>query len=293
MREAKIYNVIFSSHQKREISSHQLFLSRHFRRKDMEHTVTTVTKTAIRQLIASDKTKLFLNPVTDAMAPGYSTVIARPISLSDMKKMRWQSLADFSNDVDRMFSNCEEYNVGEGGKWFREESRRQRVKAKKIIKDCKDNLERGVKARGEDELRKKKASSSAAANDNKKNGNSLFATIPKVPPRSVPAPADQPNSILLASIIVSNPTITNRLLLSIYSILKTKIIEPSMKHATTGKRPNPVLPFECDDGGELIQLIQLLVYAYDSRPMSGGGGRTYWCRAGKEELGFRGEIAGE
>jgi len=41
----------------------------------------------------------------------------------------------------------------------------------------------------------------------------------------------------------------------------------------------------------LIDLIQLLVFAYDSQTMSVGGGQMYWVRGGNEELGLRGEIA--
>ena len=274
------------------------------RQQDMGHTIATVARTAIRQLIKLDKTKLFLNPVTDDVAPGYSSVIAKPISLTDMKKMRWQSLAHFAQDVNRMYTNCEEYNVGEGGKWFREEARRQRASFKPILKEAKDLLEKAAKARGERQkvvvtkkTKRSSGNSSSAANaansvlvdDDSSNCDVETGTIPTIPPRTVTGPPDSPNTILLASIIVSTPAVTNRLLLNIYNTLRTKILEPSMKHETTGKTPPPILPVQSDN--ELQQLLQLLVFAYDSRAMCGGGGRTYWVRGGRSELGLSREIA--
>jgi hypothetical protein len=61
-----------------------------------------------------DTYKLFLEPVTDAIAPGYSKKIKRPMCLNDMKikakNKQYANFAAFVDDVQVMFANCATFN---------------------------------------------------------------------------------------------------------------------------------------------------------------------------------------
>jgi hypothetical protein len=99
--------------------------------------LTTMTKRQLNRIITdgilvmkeADPQQLFLNPVTDAIAPGYSKVIQTPMSISQMEakviKNQYNSVTDWEKDVTLMYFNCDKYNKGEGGAWFRGEARRQ------------------------------------------------------------------------------------------------------------------------------------------------------------------------
>lgn len=62
----------------------------------------------------ADVDKLFLYPVTDAIAPGYSKRIKNPIDLTTIKKkaknQEYTSFDDFAFDVHLLFNNCAAYN---------------------------------------------------------------------------------------------------------------------------------------------------------------------------------------
>ena len=77
----------------------------------------------------ADPQSLFLNPVTDKIAPGYSKVIKKPMCISMMEekvtKSEYSSVEDWEQDVKLMFKNCIDYNRGESGAWFRGEAMRQ------------------------------------------------------------------------------------------------------------------------------------------------------------------------
>eukprot|EP00977_Amphora_coffeiformis_P000852 scaffold184_cov179-Amphora_coffeaeformis.AAC.11 len=77
----------------------------------------------------ADPQSLFLNPVTDKIAPNYSKVIKKPMCISMMEEKvansLYNSVEDWQNDVKLMFNNCINYNRGQSGKWFRDEAQRQ------------------------------------------------------------------------------------------------------------------------------------------------------------------------
>jgi len=89
-----------------------------------------VIQSAIAAMKETDEKLVFLNPVTDAIAPGYSRVISKPMCILTVAQKNnsktYQSLQEFEKDVELMFQNCIKYNVGQDGIWFRGEAKRQR-----------------------------------------------------------------------------------------------------------------------------------------------------------------------
>lgn len=73
----------------------------------------------------ADPQSLFLNPVTDAIAPGYSKVIQKPMCMKQMLTTNYLTIQEWDRDVTLMFRNCIAYNTGNDGQWFRGEARRQ------------------------------------------------------------------------------------------------------------------------------------------------------------------------
>ena len=111
-----------------------------------------VISAAIAALRQSDLQGLFLNPVTDAIAPGYSTLIKDPICLRNMEekaeKGNYQNLPDFEHHVQLMYQNCITYNIGKEGQWFRGEARRQgKVWAKDIMPQARALFKREMTKR--------------------------------------------------------------------------------------------------------------------------------------------------
>ena len=102
-------------------------------------TTNTTERTWIRKIITDvikrikdcDPKNLFLHPVTDQIAPGYSSIIKKPICIRVMESKafmnQYTSLDDFEKDVNLMFDNCMIYNVGNDGKWARDEATKQKV----------------------------------------------------------------------------------------------------------------------------------------------------------------------
>ena len=92
---------------------------------------------AVAAMRQSDPQQLFLNPVSDAIAPGYSRVISRPMCVLIIEKKiddsKYATLDDFNQDVQTMFDNCITYNIGKEGTWFRTEARRQNKVFKGMI----------------------------------------------------------------------------------------------------------------------------------------------------------------
>jgi hypothetical protein len=86
-----------------------------------------IVRSAISAMKEADPQSLFLNPVTDAIAPGYSKVIMEPMCIKQMESKigEYRSLQEWERDVQLMYRNCITYNVGVEGQWFRGEARRQ------------------------------------------------------------------------------------------------------------------------------------------------------------------------
>jgi len=105
--------------------------------KDPKQEHADFVKNLLKQIITealsamkkADPQNLFLNPVTDEIAPGYSNVIKKPMCIKTierkLKASRYNSIGEWENDVQLIFRNCITYNTGNSGQWFRGEARRQ------------------------------------------------------------------------------------------------------------------------------------------------------------------------
>jgi len=93
--------------------------------RQLNHIITA----GIGALKESDPQSLFLNPVTNKIAPGYSKIIKRPMCISVMENKidqnKYKTVDEWESDVKLMFGNCIKYNSGESGQWFRGEAERQ------------------------------------------------------------------------------------------------------------------------------------------------------------------------
>ena len=94
--------------------------------RQLNHIITA----GITALKESDPQNLFLNPVTDKIAPGYSKIIKQPMCILDMEQKiehnDYKDVDGWKREVELMFKNCHDYNKGKAGKWFRGEALRQK-----------------------------------------------------------------------------------------------------------------------------------------------------------------------
>ena len=102
-----------------------------------------IIKSAVSEMKINDPEGLFLNPVTDEIAPGYSRVIKNPMCIRTIEdkavNLRYSKLGQYEIDVQLMFENCCRYNIGREGAWFRGEANRQKKKWRdEIMKKRKD-----------------------------------------------------------------------------------------------------------------------------------------------------------
>jgi hypothetical protein len=176
-----------------------------------------VLKKAIALMKENDPQGLFLNPVTDAIAPGYSSIIKRPMCIrtieEQMMQSSYDSIEDFRDDVSiitcsfcaclilfadltpslstitqtlLMFANCVKYNVGDGGQWFRVEAQRQKQLWKeKIYPEAKSKLNT-EKSKRKTALKKAKANDATSTGSKKRKPPPPLAFAPGMKKATVP-----------------------------------------------------------------------------------------------------------
>lgn len=128
----------------------------------LQRQLNRIITAGLQAMKESDPQSLFLNPVTDEIAPGYSKIIKKPMSISNMESKiennTYTSIEDWSADVKLMFKNCVDYNRGTAGQWFRGEAGRQlKVFKDEILPQAKKLYQIELKKRNpEDEDLKRK-----------------------------------------------------------------------------------------------------------------------------------------
>ena len=99
--------------------------------KSLIRQLNKIITSGLSALKDNDGQSLFLNPVTDAIAPGYSKVIKKPMSIGTMENKiennQYHDIKTWELDVRLMFKNCVDYNRGPAGEWFRIEAKRQQT----------------------------------------------------------------------------------------------------------------------------------------------------------------------
>mmetsp|Transcript_69397 Transcript_69397/g.77617 ORF Transcript_69397/g.77617 Transcript_69397/m.77617 type:complete len:998 (-) Transcript_69397:32-3025(-) len=97
--------------------------------KSLIRQLNQIITSGLSEMKNNDPQTLFLNPVTDAIAPGYSKVIKKPMSIGTMENKvennQYHDINNWNSDVKLMFKNCVDYNSRQAGQWFRNEAKRQ------------------------------------------------------------------------------------------------------------------------------------------------------------------------
>jgi hypothetical protein len=180
----------------------------------------------------ADPQNLFLNPVTDAIAPGYSKVIAKPMCIHTMEEKMddhdYTTLEEWEEDVKLMFHNCITYNRGAAGQWFRGEAHRQnKVFKEEVLPQARRLYQKEValRTKKEDEITRKRklddidgpnAGASAASQVVPlpavyKKAQSKVAAKPTAA-EGAPAAAHTPSMPALASMLLADPFVVRLLL---------------------------------------------------------------------------------
>lgn len=194
-----------------------------------ENTATTDTEASVSKRILpniiqeaifamreSDPQSLFLNPVTDAIAPGYSKVISRPMCMKQMEATKYTTLQEFDADVKLMFQNCINYNVGNAGQWFRGEARRQHsVFNKDIFPPAKKYFESQLQKVKAPELVKRSV------------GDAEMSPLPKVPAKKQKLDPTMPSMQALATMLLADPFVVRLILDRLLRSLRIDIFKGS------------------------------------------------------------------
>ena len=156
----KIQNIIRHIFQPDSVAGEAETPTKKKEAESIEDSLTNATKRQLNRIVTdgisvmkqADPQSLFLNPVTDKIAPNYSKVIKKPMCISMMEekvaRSEYKSVEDWEQDVKLMFKNCIDYNRGESGAWFRGEAMRQ-------IKVFRDEIFPQARKLFKDELLKK------------------------------------------------------------------------------------------------------------------------------------------
>ncbi|KAL3943592.1 MAG: hypothetical protein SGBAC_002336 [Bacillariaceae sp.] len=180
--------------------------------------IITAGVTAMKE---SDPQSLFLNPVTDSIAPGYSKVIKKPMSLTTIQEKidtnTYNSLQDWEVDVKLMFKNCADYNKGPSGKWFRDEAGRQ-------LKVFKQEIFSQAKKLYMVEVQKRTAANDVVKRKREDESPSLAPLKPMSKKRKLSLEENSLSIPTLASMLLSDPFVVRLLLDHVLRSLRVDVL---------------------------------------------------------------------
>ncbi|KAL7440143.1 hypothetical protein ACHAXH_007879, partial [Discostella pseudostelligera] len=245
--------------------------------------IQRVVKKALAAMKANDPQGLFLDPVTDDVAPGYSSIIDTPMCIRTMeqKTMNYKNINEYVDDTMLMFSNCCKYNTGSAGQYFRLEAERQK-------KLWKEEILPAVRSKVKEDLSKRKKTlknkpkpppalafapgKAGSVDGNRKRACTDDTAISNLTAQDVkPLPPwkckrrrteiEIPNMQCLASMLLADPFVVRVLVDTIQKILKADVLKS--KSLPSGR---PLLP----------SIFQLLNIARISTQLCAFNGKQYY-----------------
>jgi Bromodomain len=215
-----------------------------------------VIASGIAAMKLADPQSLFHEPVTDAIAPGYSKVIQKPMCVKQMENTDYITIQDWDRDVQLMFRNCITYNSGNAGQWFRGEARRQN-------KVFKEDIYPQAKKLFEEEYAKIQT---LVDHDKKQKESGVGEILPLEPTSSRKRTKTEkedvylPSMEVLASMLLSDPFVLRLLIDRVLRILRIDVIKGG-----TIPIAHKILP----------SLMQLLNLAQFSKPLCAVRGKMF------------------
>ena len=179
----------------------------------LKRQLNRIITAGINAMKDSDPRNLFLNPVTDAIAPGYSKIIKKPMCIDMMERKidnnAYNSIQEWDSDVRLMFKNCVDYNRGKAGQWFRMEANRQlKVYRDEILGQANNLYKKELQLRNpNDELRKRKREE-----EEKKKAEAVVPLPPVSKKRKIDAQDYTLSMPALASMLLADPFVVRLLL---------------------------------------------------------------------------------
>ena len=183
--------------------------------KSLIRQLNQIITAGLTEMKDSDPQTLFLNPVTDAIAPGYSKLIKKPMSIVTMENKiennQYYDIKTWEVDVRLMFRNCVDYNRGPTGQWFRGEAKRQlKVFTDEILSKSKNLFKVEQQRRNPDEdLAALKRKREEEEEKNKLKINSLESGRKK---RKVDSQEQSLSMSALASMLLADPFVVRIML---------------------------------------------------------------------------------
>ena len=204
-----------ASKKKKEAEKDEASKKKVIPNKSLIRQLNQIITAGLSNMKDSDPQTLFLNPVTDAIAPGYSKLIKRPMSIVTMENKidnnQYHDIKDWEKDVRLMFRNCVDYNRGPTGQWFRGEAKRQlKVFTDEILPKARSLFKAEQQKRNPDEdlvaLKRKREEEA------EKNRLKIQALQPGRKKRKVDPQEQSLSMTALASMLLADPFVVRILL---------------------------------------------------------------------------------